>query len=163
MSNIMKVTIILCILMLTQSVIYAQGIESVIFSAAASDNNNFQPIVGTPYGASFSGANGFLEISAAYGEGTYQQSTLSSDKIDATNEIKVWPNPTDLLVNIDLTKLPVAEYQLELLDISSKQIFIKNTQETIAQIDLGLLPGGTYILRVSGNKAIANFKIVKRQ
>lgn len=141
----------------------AQGIESVIFSAAASDNNNFQPILGTPYGASFSSANGSLEISAAYGEGTYQQSTLSSDKIDATTEIKVWPNPTDFLVNIDLSKLPVGEYQLELLDISAKQIMTKNTQESIAQIDLGLLPGGTYILRVSGSKAIANLKIVKRQ
>jgi hypothetical protein len=163
MRRIMKPTFIICILMLTQSVIYAQGIESVIFSAAASDNNNFQPVVGTPYGASFSGANSSLEISAAYGEGTYQQSTLSSVKIDATTEIKVWPNPTDFLVNIDLTKLPVGEYQLELLDISAKQIMTKNTQESIAQIDLGLLPGGTYILRVSGSKAIANFKIVKRQ
>jgi hypothetical protein len=141
----------------------AQGIESVIFSAAGSENNNFQMILGTPYGASFSGANGSLEISAAYGEGTYQQSTLSSDKIDATTEIKVWPNPTDFLVNIDLSKLPVGEYQLELLDISAKQIMTKNTQDAIAQIDLGLLPGGTYILRVSGSKAIANFKIVKRQ
>jgi hypothetical protein len=163
MKNIKKIIIVKYLLFFGVGQLHAQSIESVIFSAAASDNNNFQPVVGTPYGASFSGANGSLEISAAYGEGTYQQSTLSSDKIDATNEIKVWPNPTDFLVNIDLSKLPVGEYQLELLDISAKQIMAKNTKDAIAQIDLGLLPVGTYILRVSGNKDIANFKIVKRQ
>lgn len=44
---------------------YAQTIESVTFSAVASSNDNFQPVMGTPYGASLSGANGSLEISAS--------------------------------------------------------------------------------------------------
>ena len=150
------------LLVFTSEFVKAQGIESVIFSAAGADNNNFQMVVGAPYGASLSNASGSLEISAAYGEDTYQQSTLSSDKIDASNEIRVWPNPTDYLVNVDLTKLPAGEYHLEIIDISAKQILTKTTREEIAQIDLRLLPGGTYFLKVRGSKAIANFKIVKR-
>jgi hypothetical protein len=143
--------------------ISAQGIESVIFSAAASSNDNFQPVVGTPYGASFSGANGSLEISAFYGEATYQQSTLSTDKFEIANSILVYPNPTDYLVNIDLSKIPAENYKLELLDITSRQILQKNSNQSIAQIDMSSFPGGTYILRVSGKNTIANFKIVKRQ
>jgi hypothetical protein len=159
----MKATIIRCILMLTQSVIYAQGIESVIFSAAASDNNNFQPVVGTPYGASFSGANGSLEISAAYGEGTYQQSSLSTENLDMNASILIYPNPTDYFVNIDLSKLPTESYKLELFDISSKLILQKNSSQSMEQIDMSAFPGGTYILSVKGKNSLANFKIVKRQ
>jgi hypothetical protein len=142
---------------------YSQGIESVIFSAAASDNNNFQPVVGTPYGAIFSGANGSLEISAAYGDGTYQQSTLSANKIEAENSILVYPNPTDYFVNIDLSKLPAENYKMEIFDISSKLILQKNSSQIIERIDMSTFPGGTYIISVKGKNSLANFKIVKRQ
>ncbi len=144
-------------------IILAQGIESVTFSAAASSNDNFQPVVGAPYGASFSGANGSLEISASYGQGTYQQSTLSNENITNGQAIRVYPNPTDYLVNIDLSQLPAGEYRLELLDISAKLIFQKIIQGNIDQIDLGNLAGGSYLLRVTGEQRTETFKIVKRQ
>ena len=48
----------------------AQSIESVTFSAVASSDDNFQPVMGTPYGASLNGAGGSLEVSASYGEAT---------------------------------------------------------------------------------------------
>ena len=51
--------------MLITTMSFAQTIENVTFSAVASSNDNFQPVMGTPYGASLSGANGSLEISAS--------------------------------------------------------------------------------------------------
>jgi hypothetical protein len=158
-----KQSLVIIALLFSLSHLSAQGIESVIFSAAASDNNNFQPVVGTPYGASFSGANGSLEISAAYGEGTYQQSTLSTENLDMNASILIYPNPTDYFVNIDLSKLPTESYKLELFDISSKLILQKNSSQSMEQIDMSAFPGGTYILSVKGKNSLANFKIVKRQ
>ena len=49
---------------------HAQNIESITFSAVASDNDNFQPVVGIPYSSSLSGANGSLEVSSSFGEGS---------------------------------------------------------------------------------------------
>jgi hypothetical protein len=163
MKYIKKLIVIISLLYYSLGWLHAQGIESVIFSAAASDNNNFQPVVGTPYGASFSGANGSLEISAAYGEATYKQSTLSTENLDMNASILIYPNPTDYFVNIDLSKLPAENYKMELFDISSKLILQKNSTQSIERIDMSTFPGGTYILSVKGKSSLANFKIVKRQ
>jgi hypothetical protein len=158
-----KQSLVIIALLFSLSHLSAQGIESLIFSAASSTNNNFQPLVGIPYGASLNGAGGSLEISAAYGEETYQQSALSTDRIDMTASILIYPNPTDYFVNIDLSKLPAENFKLELFDISSKLILQKNSTQSKEQIDMRTFPWGTYILSVKGKNSLANFKIVKRQ
>ena len=140
----------------------SQSIESVLFSAGASNDDNFQPVLGLPYGASLIGTNGSLEISAAYGEGTYQQSTLSTDKIDIHSKIRVFPNPVDIYINIDLSEVFEDEYILEIRDISSKLILAKKASKNVEYFDLSHLLPGIYILNINGESTQATYKIIKR-
>jgi hypothetical protein len=143
---------------------YAQTIESVTFSAVASNNDNFQPVMGTPYGASLSGANGSLEISASYGESSYQESSLSVEELKLQSSIRVFPNPTTYVVNVDLSQMPQGEYQLYLLDLSGKEVYHQTTTTASSQIDMSTFATGTYVLNVQtkGTQKIETFKIVKK-
>jgi hypothetical protein len=142
---------------------YAQTIESVTFSAVASSNDNFQPVMGTPYGASLSGANGSLEISASYGESSYEETTLSTEELKLQSSIRVFPNPTTYLVNVDLSQLPQGEYQLYLLDLSGKVVYNQTATKSNTEIDMSSFATGTYVLNVQtkGTQKVETFKIVK--
>jgi hypothetical protein len=149
--------------MLLGTMSYAQTIESVTFSAVASSNDNFQPVMGTPYGASLSGANGSLEISASYGESSYEETTLSTEELKLQSSIRVFPNPTTYLVNVDLSQLPQGEYQLYLLDLSGKVVYNQTATKSNTEIDISSFATGTYVLNVQtkGTQKVETFKIVK--
>jgi len=149
--------------MLMGTMSHAQTIESVTFSAVASSNDNFQPVMGTPYGASLSGANGSLEISASYGESSYEQTALSTEELQLQSSIRVFPNPTTYMVNVDLSQLPQGEYQLYLLDLSGKMVYSQSVTATSAQLDMSTFATGTYVLQVQtkGTQKVETFKIVK--
>ena len=149
--------------MLMGTMSFAQTIESVTFSAVASTNDNFQPVMGTPYGASLSGANGSLEISASYGESSYEESSLSVEELKLQSSIRVFPNPTTFMVNVDLSQLPQGEYQLYLLDLSGKVVYNQSATATSSQIDMSTFATGTYVLNVQtkGTQKVETFKIIK--
>ena len=119
--------------------------------------------MGTPYGASLSGANGSLEISASYGESSYEQSTLSTEELKLQSSIRVFPNPTTYLVNVDLSQLPQGEYQLYLLDLSGKVVYNQTATKSNTEIDMSSFATGTYVLNVQtkGTQKVETFKIVK--
>jgi len=156
-------TLILLFSVLFTTMSFAQTIENVTFSAVASSNDNFQPVMGTPYGASLSGANGSLEISASYGESSYEQSTLSVEELKLQSSIRVFPNPTSYTVNVDLSQLPKGEYQLYLMELSGKVVYNQTATESSTQIDMHTFAPGTYLLKVQtqGTLKIETFKIVK--
>lgn len=58
-----KPFLLLFFVMFWAVLLHSQTMESITFSAAASNNDNFQPVVGAPFGASLSGSSGSLEIS----------------------------------------------------------------------------------------------------
>ena len=149
--------------MLMGTIGYAQTIESVTFSAVASGNDNFQQVMGTPYGASLSGANGSLEISASYGEGTYEETVLTAEELNLQSIIRVYPNPTSYMVDVDLSRLPQGEYQLYLLDLSGKVVYEQMTPGPNEQIDMYSLATGTYVLGVQAEdtRKLGTFNIVK--
>jgi len=161
--NKTKPIALLAAALLLGTINYAQTIESVTFSAVASSNDNFQPVMGTPYGASLSGANGSLEISASYGEGTYEESTLSTEELQLQSSIRVFPNPTTYMVNVDLSQLPQGEYQLYLLDLSGKVVYKQTATKSNTEIDMSSFATGTYVLNVQtkGTQKVETFKIVK--
>ena len=142
---------------------FAQTIESVTFSAVASSNDNFQPVMGTPYGASLSGANGSLEISASCGESSYQQGTLSTEELKLQSSIRVFPNPTTYMVNVDLSQMPQGEYQLYLMDLSGKVLHNQITAATSSQLDMSSFAAGTYVLNIQtkGTQKVETVKIIK--
>ena len=141
----------------------AQTIENVTFSSAASSDNSFQPVMGTPYGASLSGAGGSLEVSASYGESNYEESALSAEELSIQSNIRVFPNPTTYMVNVDLSQLSQGEYQLYLVDLQGKVIYQQTTTEKSIELDMRNYSTGSYVLKVQtkGTQQIDTFQIIK--
>ena len=141
----------------------AQTIENVTFSSAASSDDNFQPVMGTPYGASLSGAGGSLEVSASYGESNYEESALSAEELSIQSNVRVFPNPTTYMVNVDLSQLSQGEYQLYLVDLQGKVIYQQTTTEKSIELDMRNYSTGSYVLKVQtkGTQQLDTFQIIK--
>lgn len=141
----------------------AQTIESVTFSAVASSDDNFQPVMGTPYGASLSGAGGSLEVSASYGESNYEESSLSAEELSIQSNIRVFPNPTTYMVNVDLSQLTQGEYQLYLVDLQGKVVYHQTTTQKSIELDMRNYSTGSYVLKVQTKETqqIDTFQIIK--
>ena len=79
------------------------------------------------------------------------------------NKIKVFPNPSNYLVNIDLSLTSRTNHQLILSTLNGEKVKSINSNTPIYQIDLTNYPNGTYLLSVQEieSKKIENFKIVK--
>ena len=141
----------------------AQTIENVTFSSAASSDNSFQPVMGTPYGASLSGAGGSVEVSASYGESNYEESSLSAEELSIQSNIRVFPNPTTYMVNVDLSQLTQGDYQLYLVDLQGKVIYQQTTTEKSIELDMRNYSTGSYVLKVQtkGTQQLDTFQIIK--
>ena len=158
-----KTMALLAAVLLFATMATAQTIENVTFSSAASSDNNFQPVMGTPYGASLSGAGGSLEVSASYGESNYEESALSAEELSIQGNVRVFPNPTTYMVNVDLSQLSKGEYQLYLVDLQGKVVYQQTTTEKSIELDMGNYSTGSYVLKVQtkGTKKIDTFQIIK--
>ena len=160
----MTTKIISFLLIFFDSVIgFSQTIENVTFSSVASMNDNFQPVMGTPYGASLSGANGSLEISSSYGDATYNESTLSTTETIIHSNIRIFPNPTSYKINVDFGLLPNDEYHLNLYDLSGKIFLSQVVSTSKTEMDLMNIPNGSYLLMVNckDSRKTETFKISK--
>jgi len=142
---------------------YSQNIESITFSAVASNNDDFQPVVGTPYSSTLSGANGSLEISSSFGEVNFEEVEPTEIKETLIARARVFPNPSNYIVNIDLSALSKSEYEIILSNLSGKKVWATNSKSITNQLDLSNYANGTYLLSVKevGSQKIENFKIVK--
>jgi sugar lactone lactonase YvrE len=63
----------------------------------------------------------------------------------ATTSIKVWPNPSEGTINLEL---PEAGATITVLDAAGRTVFAGTTTEAATAINLAELSAGTYILRV---------------
>ncbi|MBE27257.1 MAG: hypothetical protein CMN33_06190 [Saprospirales bacterium] len=145
------------------TMVNAQTIENVTFSSAASSDDSYQPVMGTPYGTSLSGAGGSLEVSASYGESNYEESSLSLEELPIQSNIRVFPNPTNYMVNIDLSQLSQGEYQLYLMDLNGKVVYHKNTTQKSIELDMRNYSTGSYVLKLQTKETqqIETFQIIK--
>lgn len=150
-------------LLLNVGVTYAQSIERVAFSAAASTDNNFQPVAGAPYGASISSGSGSLEVSSEYGESNYEASTLGTKEFTTQSSVKVYPNPTNDKLLVDLSQANGVANTLILTDLQGKVLSQQEAHTNLETIDMSLYTTGIYLLNVqpkSGN--IQSYRIVKK-
>tara|TARA_Y100000385_G_scaffold172512_1_gene178602 strand:+ start:1487 stop:1972 length:486 start_codon:yes stop_codon:yes gene_type:complete len=142
----------------------SQTIENITFSSAASNDDSFQPVMGTPYGASLSGTGGSLEVSASYGESNFEDSSLSADELSIQRNIRVFPNPSKHSLNIDLNHLAMGEYNLYLVDLNGKYIYNEKTEQKNIQIDMSNYSAGSYWLKVKSKETkqlLDTYQIIK--
>lgn len=162
MNKTVTVLMVFCLLSGGLGTLKAQTLERVVFSSVASSNDNFQPILGTPYGVSLVGANGSLEVSAEYGQSAYEETTLSVKDVAEQSNINVFPNPTSEKINVDLSKLQAVQVVIRLVDVNGKLLINKPTQQAMETFDLQNYPAGTYFLQVEVSKSkIQTFRIIK--
>jgi hypothetical protein len=77
------------------------------------------------------------------------------------SEIKIYPNPTNDFVTIQVPK-NFENNQVEILDLSGKILFSKTLSES-ALLDLSHLYAGTYFIRIIQNQQVLGInRIIKR-
>jgi hypothetical protein len=78
--------------------------------------------------------------------------TLGTADLDNEDVIKVYPNPTDGVVNIRISKY-FGSVDIQLIDITGRQVYSANKVEFDGQksIDLSTVNPGIYLLKVKGD------------
>ncbi len=111
-------------------------------------NTDYAPYSGTSY----------YRIKQTDFNGEYSYSDIKVVENNRAVEIGVYPNPVHASLNIDLPKDKVSS--LRILDVSGKEVmYIKNTTGN-RKIDFSDFKEGLYILQVSIDGEIRNFKLV---
>ena len=82
------------------------------------------------------------------------------------NELNVFPNPTEGLVNIDFNLKSRADAEIEIFDMVGERIYNNNSSMTTAgslQIDLSKFSAGMYVVTLtSGTEKITKKLVIKK-
>jgi hypothetical protein len=108
--------------------------------------------------ATFSSTNNFLT------QGFQQPNYLATlvEDFDKSADIKVYPNPADYYINIDMGSTTLDKYRFELFDVTGKLMMSGNITDKITKLDLGSYATDVYFIRLSlDNKLIKSFKVQK--
>jgi hypothetical protein len=149
----------LCISLYSKS----QSIESISFSAVASNNDNFQPVVGSSLSGYISNASGSLTIASEYGKNDFKSSSSIVSNISSMSSIKIYPNPTDNFIIIeDFSMNSNKENTVTITDNNGRVIvFIKNYIDK-TPINLNSFQSGVYFISLAiNNELITSRKIIK--
>jgi hypothetical protein len=89
--------------------------------------------------------------------------TAGIENTEVTGTFRVFPNPANLEIQIDLSGLKSAAQQFEIIDLTGRVIATKQSNGLLLQnISVGELPVGNYLLRITTEKGIVNQKISKQ-
>ena len=84
-------------------------------------------------------------------------STLSNYDFAFLSNTKIYPNPAQNVVNVEVDGLN----EIEVYDINGRFLLKKQMSENKNSIDISSLSKGIYVLKVSTENGIGNFKIIK--
>lgn len=85
------------------------------------------------------------------------------ENTEITGTFKIFPNPANQDIQIDLSGLKATAQQFEITDLTGKVIATKQTDGSSMQtISIGELPAGNYLLRIFTAKGIVTQKISKQ-
>ncbi len=154
-----------------------QAFYATISPICISNGNAFDyqiPLVyGVPTGGSGDPMNywylheaGFDETEFGAWVGTDIATDASCEQISVDNdnlllntaEISVFPNPTQGLVNVDLSELDKS-VDIDVVDVLGNQIMRLNKQTGLISLDFGEMSKGVYFIRVHTNNGVVTKKI----
>lgn len=85
------------------------------------------------------------------------------ENTEITGTFKIFPNPANQDIQIDLSGLKATAQQFEITDLTGKVIATKHTDGSLLQtISIGELSAGNYLLRIFTAKGIVTQKISKQ-
>jgi len=136
----------------------SQSVDTVIINISSSSHNN--DTTGSQY-ASYVGS--VLKVDNI--TFTSQKASLGIDNITATQGIKVYPNPANNQVSVDLTNVFGSLQKLALYDMSgrmiSSQSYSGRLRNAVETIDIGNLSSGIYLIEATTGSGKFYQKIVK--
>jgi hypothetical protein len=90
-------------------------------------------------------------------------STLKKDDSFKSGEIKIYPNPTRGIIEIEIptNSENVMEFQFTVLDMNGKVIIDKRKEPFHTSLDLSRLPQGIYFLHIRQGNVVSKWKIIK--
>jgi hypothetical protein len=90
-------------------------------------------------------------------------STFILETVDINSDLKIYPNPTKGVINIDLDdNSTFGTIQVKVIDLSGYMHIDKEVEYSKSfQLDLSILKGGIYIIQIQDNIVIRYSKIVK--
>ncbi len=143
--------------------IKAQTIESIAFSAVASSNDTFQPIVGGSFSGYVSNASGSLTIASEYGKNDYKVSNSITNINQPKDNIKIYPNPTDNYILIDdFSKNSTKPNAVLITDNNGRKVFYQENYIDKTPIDFKVYQTGIYFITLTiDNETITSRKIIK--
>ncbi|MFT7148380.1 MAG: hypothetical protein ACI82Q_000228, partial [Nonlabens sp.] len=78
--------------------------------------------------------------------------TANDDDIIDSDEVKLFPNPAQKYVTIDLSEIPQTRPNLMIINLSGKSVWeMKNVSVPKVTVDVSNYPTGTYLIKVSSN------------
>lgn len=122
------------------------------------DSNN-----GTPYYANFRditviGNTMYLTLENQGLIVTIEDSTLSTNDIEVSNDIKTYPNPTPSILTID-TNNNIEIESIKLYNIQGRLI---GTYQNANTLDISNLESGLYLLNITSNRGSVTKQIIKQ-
>ena len=155
-----KILLIVFVVFMMVAIGKAQTIERVSFQSAAGGNDNFQPVVGAPFGMSAGGTGGSLTITSEYGEQVFHDEIPTENGLIPIAEgISLYPNPADYVVNIVVgeTASLGEDASVEVYDLGGRLMLSQKVGQGEISLDVSALKSGTYLIKLG--KATA--KMVK--
>lgn len=86
---------------------------------------------------------------------------VTETKLDERMSLSLYPNPTDGIINLQISKNDIATFSYIVMDINGRIVKEKSTNE-VETIDISNLPSATYIVRIviDGNEFVK--QIIKK-
>lgn len=91
-------------------------------------------------------------------------STLIKDNSFQNGEVKIYPNPTRGIIEIELPTNSEndSQYQFTVLDMNGKVIIDKRNEPSRTSLDLSNQPQGLYFLHIRCGSVISKWKVIKQ-
>jgi hypothetical protein len=88
---------------------------------------------------------------------------LGGEKTTLQEGYTIYPNPAGRILYVRMSKFPENPFELEILDITGKQVFKyhpEGAQDILIQISLENLRPGMYFLRIYSEKTFKTFRFI---
>ena len=91
----------------------------------------------------------------------YLSELLTTTILLEKQNFKIYPNPTQNILNIELQSIDNDQNHIEIYDLSGKQVYSSITSDKNIQVDVSELTQGLYIIKVYNNNFVLNQKFIK--
>jgi hypothetical protein len=86
--------------------------------------------------------------------------SVSTEEPSFAADVRILPNPTQTVTNIELPQEIIQSATLRLLDMNGRVLRQRKARATVEQFDVSNLAAGTYLLQIQADAGIAYRRIV---